>query len=163
MTPARYTPREWITSGYMKKADTLVGLAEQCGIDGAGLIATVERFNGFVRAGVDEDFHRGERAYDRYFGDPTHKPSPTLGTVSEGPFYAVELYPGDVGTYGGLVTDEYGRVELEDGQVIPGLYATGNVTAGVTGSVYPGAGASIGASFIFGYLAAKHAGGANDF
>ena len=163
LTPARYTPREWITSGYMKKSDTLEGLAEQCGIDPAGLAATVARFNGFVEKGVDEDFHRGERAYDRYFGDPTHKPSPTLGTVSEGPFYAVELYPGDVGTYGGLVTDEFGRVERENGEVIPGLYATGNVTAGVTGSVYPGAGASIGASFIFGYRAAKHAGGANDF
>jgi len=161
LTPPRYTPSEWISSGYMKKADTLENLAEQCGIDKAGLAATVERFNGFVAAGVDEDFHRGERAYDRYFGDPTHKPSPTLGTLTEGPFFAVELYPGDVGTYGGLVTDEYGRVELESGEVIPGLYATGNSTAGVTGAVYPGAGASIGASFIFGYRAARHAGGAN--
>jgi 3-oxosteroid 1-dehydrogenase len=161
LTPPRYTPSEWISSGYMKRAATLAELAEQCGIDKAGLAATVDRFNGFVKAGVDEDFHRGERAYDRYFGDPTHKPSPTLGTLSEGPFYAVELYPGDVGTYGGLVTDEFGRVERENGEVIPGLYATGNSTAGVTGAVYPGAGASIGASFIFGYRAAKHAGGAN--
>jgi 3-oxosteroid 1-dehydrogenase len=161
LTPPRYTPSEWISSGYMKKAATLDELAEKCGIDKAGLNATVARFNGFVASGQDEDFHRGERAYDRYFGDPTHKPSPTLGTVSQPPYFAVELYPGDVGTYGGLVTDENGRVLKEDGEVIPGLYATGNVTAGVTGAVYPGAGASIGASFIFGYRAARHAGGVN--
>jgi 3-oxosteroid 1-dehydrogenase len=161
LTPPRYTPSEWISSGYMKKAATVDELAEKCGIDKAGLNATVSRFNGFVAGGRDEDFHRGERAYDRYFGDPTHKPSPTLGTVSQPPYYAVELYPGDVGTYGGLVTDENGRVLKEDGEVIPGLYATGNVTAGVTGAVYPGAGASIGASFIFGYRAARHAGGVN--
>jgi 3-oxosteroid 1-dehydrogenase len=161
LTPPRYTPAEWISSGYMKRADTIVGLAKQCGIDEAGLAATVARFNDFVTTGEDKDFHRGERAYDRYFGDPTHKPSPTLGMIEDGPFYAVELYPGDVGTYGGLVTDEYGRVEKEDGSIIPGLYATGNVTAGVTGDVYPGAGASIGASFIFGYRAAKHAAGVN--
>jgi 3-oxosteroid 1-dehydrogenase len=161
LTPPRYTPSEWISSGYMKKAATVDELAEKCGIDKAGLNATVSRFNGFVAGGRDEDFHRGERAYDRYFGDPTHKPSPTLGTVSQPPYFAVELYPGDVGTYGGLVTDENGRVLKDDGAVIPGLYATGNVTAGVTGAVYPGAGASIGASFIFGYRAARHAGGVN--
>jgi 3-oxosteroid 1-dehydrogenase len=161
LTPPRYTPSEWISSGYMKKATTVDELAEKCGIDKAGLNATVARFNGFVAGGRDEDFHRGERAYDRYFGDPTHKPSPTLGTVSQPPYFAVELYPGDVGTYGGLVTDENGRVLKDDGEVIPGLYATGNVTAGVTGAVYPGAGASIGASFIFGYRAARHAGGVN--
>jgi len=161
LTPPRYTPSEWISSGYMKKAGTIEALAEQCGIDPAGLSATVARFNGFVAQGRDEDFHRGERAYDRYFGDPTHKPSPTLGTISEGPFFAVELYPGDVGTYGGLVCDEFGRVQKQDGSVIEGLYACGNITAGVTGAVYPGAGASIGASFIFGYRAARHAAGAN--
>jgi 3-oxosteroid 1-dehydrogenase len=161
LTPPRYTPSEWISSGYMKKAGTIEALAEQCGIEKSGLVATVSRFNQFVAQGRDEDFHRGERAYDRYFGDPTHKPSPTLGTISEGPFFAVELYPGDVGTYGGLVCDEFGRVQKQDGSVIDGLYACGNITAGVTGAVYPGAGASIGASFIFGYRAARHAAGAN--
>jgi 3-oxosteroid 1-dehydrogenase len=161
LTPPRYTPADWIEKGYMKRAGTIAELADKCGVDKAGLVETVARFNGFVAAGVDTDFHRGERAYDRYFGDPTHKPSPTLGTLSEAPFYAVELFPGDVGTYGGLVTDENGRVLKDDGTAIDGLYATGNVTAGVTGAVYPGAGASIGASFIFGYRAARHAGGVN--
>jgi 3-oxosteroid 1-dehydrogenase len=161
MTPPRYTPSEWISSGYMKKAATLEELAQQCGIDPAGLKATAQRFNGFARSGVDADFHKGERAYDRYWGDPRHGPNPCLGEVSQPPFYAVELYPGDVGTYGGLVTDENGRVMTQEGAIIDGLYATGNVTASVTGGVYPGAGASIGASFIFGYRAANHAAGAN--
>jgi 3-oxosteroid 1-dehydrogenase len=161
LTPPRYTPSEWITSGYMKKAATIEDLAQQCGIDKAGLAETVARFNGFVAQGRDEDFHRGERVYDRYFGDPTHKPSPTLGTLENAPYFAVEMYPGDVGTYGGLVTDENGRVLKDDGSAIGGLYATGNTTASVTGAVYPGAGASIGASFIFGYRAARHAGGDN--
>jgi 3-oxosteroid 1-dehydrogenase len=161
MTPPRYMPPDWLSSGYMKKAASLRELAVKAGIDPDGLEAEVTRFNGFVEQGHDADFHRGERAYDRYFGDPRNTPSPTLGTLSEAPFYAVTLYPGDVGTYGGIVTDEWGRVIKEDGAVLPGLYATGNSTASVTGDRYPGAGASIGASFIFGYRAALHAGGAS--
>jgi len=162
LTPPRYTPSDWLSSGYMKKANSLRELAGLAGIDADGLEAEVARFNGFVDNGRDEDFHRGERAYDRYFGDPSHTPSPTLGKLSKPPYYAVTLYPGDVGTYGGIVTDEWGRAIREDGSILPGLYATGNSTASVTGDKYPGAGASIGASFIFAYRAAKHACGANN-
>jgi 3-oxosteroid 1-dehydrogenase len=161
-TPPRLTPSEWISSGYMKRSATIEDLARQCGIDPAGLKQTIERFNGFARAGKDEDFHRGDRAYDRHWGDPTYRPNPSLGELSTPPFYAVELYPGDVGTYGGVVADEFGRVLDKDGAPLPGLYATGNCTAGVTGACYPGAGASIGASFIFGYRAARHAAGVNE-
>ncbi|HZR35912.1 MAG TPA: FAD-binding protein [Nevskia sp.] len=150
-------PKEWLESGYMKKADTLEALAAQCGIDAPGLLRTVERFNGFCAGGVDEDFKRGGRAFDRSHGDPTIKPNPNLGPIEQAPFYAVAIYPGDVGTAGGLVTDEYARVLRGDGSVIPGLYATGNCTASVFGRCYPGAGASIGASFVFGYIAARHA------
>jgi 3-oxosteroid 1-dehydrogenase len=146
----------------MKKADTLDELAAKCGIDPAGLRATVERFNTFAETGKDLDFKRGERAYDRYFADPTHGPNPSLGAISSPPYYAVEMFPGDVGTYGGLVADEFGRVLDKSGAVIEGLYATGNCTAGVTGACYPGAGASIAASFIFGYRAARHACGIAD-
>ena len=160
-TPPRMTPSDWVPSGYMKKAETLADLAAQCGIDPAGLRATVDRFNGFAREGKDLDFNRGGRAYDRYFGDISHHPNPCLGELSKAPYFAVALYPGDVGTYGGLVADEFGRVERKDGGVIEGLYATGNCTAGVTGGCYPGAGASIAASFIFGYRAARHAAGVN--
>jgi 3-oxosteroid 1-dehydrogenase len=141
----------------MKKADTLDEIARLCGIDVAGLKAEVGKFNEYCRTGVDPEFNRGGRAFDRAHGDPTVKPNPNLGAIEEGPFYAVAMYPGDVGTGGGVVTDEHARVLREDGSVIEGLYATGNSTASVVGRCYPGAGASIGASFVFGYRAAQHA------
>jgi 3-oxosteroid 1-dehydrogenase len=153
-------PQKWLDSGYMIKADTLEELAAKCKIDRTGLLKTVERFNGFCATGVDEDYGRGSRAFDRCHGDPTIKPNPNLGPIEEGPFYAVRMYPGDVGTAGGLVTDEFARVLKDDGTRIPGLYATGNCTASVVGRCYPGAGSSIGASFVFGYIAALHASGA---
>jgi 3-oxosteroid 1-dehydrogenase len=154
------TPEEWLSSGYMKKAETVEALARLCGIEPQGLRQTVERFNEFAQRGQDLDFKRGERVYDRVFGDPTVKPNPCLGAIDEAPFYAVQVYPGDVGTFGGLLTDEHARVLHKDGSVIAGLYATGNSTASVMGRCYPGAGASIAASFTFGYIAARHAAGA---
>ena len=150
-------PQAWLDSGYLKRADTIEELAAICRIDAAGLATTVRRFNEFCKTGVDTDFGRGGRAFDRAHGDPSVKPNPNLGSIEHGPFYAVAMYPGDVGTAGGLVTDEHGRVCRADGSVIDGLYATGNSTASVFGRCYPGAGASIAASFVFAYLAAKHA------
>lgn len=150
-------PRQWLDSGYMKKADSLATLAEQCGIDPAGLGQTVERFNRFAATGIDEDFGRGGREFDRRNGDPTVKPNAALGAIEKPPFYACAIYPGDVGTAGGLVCDEHSRVLRQDDSVIEGLYATGNSTSSVFGGCYPGAGASIGASFTFGYIAAGHA------
>ncbi len=155
--PGSKKPQSWFDEGYLKKADSVEALAQQIGVDPAALAGTVQRFNGFVDAGRDEDFQRGERAYDNYLGDPGHTPSPTLGRIDQGPFYAVEVYPGDVGTYGGVVTDEYARVLREDGSVIDGLYATGICAASMNGAFYPGAGCSIGPTFTFGYVAAKHA------
>jgi 3-oxosteroid 1-dehydrogenase len=151
------TPEEWITSGYMKRATTLADLAAQCGIDAEGLEATIERFNGFARTGDDLDFHRGEGGHERFQGDFTHKPNPSLGPLDKPPFYAVEIYPGDVGTSGGMLTDEYARVLDSDHEPIPGLYAAGNCTASVMGRTYLGAGSSIGASYVFSYIAMKHA------
>jgi 3-oxosteroid 1-dehydrogenase len=150
-------PKSWLDSGYLKKADTLEELARTCGIDAPGLLSTVKRFNEFCRTGVDADFGRGSRAFDRAHGDPTIKPNPNLAPIEAAPFYAVAMYPGDVGTAGGLVTDENAQVLRADGSVVDGLYATGNATASVVGRCYPGAGASIGASFTFGFIAAKHA------
>jgi 3-oxosteroid 1-dehydrogenase len=150
------TPKSWITSGYMKKASTLDDLARQCGIPLEALRATVERFNGFATAGVDEDFGRGSSRFDRYFHDPTVKPCPVLGSIAEPPFYAVALYPGDVSTYGGLVTDEHSRVLRADSSVIEGLYAAGSTAASVCGHRYPGAGVAVGGSAVFAYLAAEH-------
>ncbi len=160
--PGTRKPKAWTESGFLKQGATIAELGTACGMDAAKLVASVERFNGFARKGVDEDFHRGERAYDRYLGDAGHEPSSSLGTIEQGPFYAVQIYPGDVGTYGGLVTDSDARVLRDDGSPIPGLYATGTSTASVMGRSYPGAGSSIGPSFTFGYVAAKHAANAGN-
>jgi len=155
--PGGKKPQAWYDSGFLKKADTLEELAGLLNIAPETLRATVDRFNGFVAKDCDEDFHRGERAYDRWLGDVYHAKNASLGAISEGPFYAVEVVPGDVGTYGGVVTDANARVLREDGSVIGGLYATGISTASVMGRAYAGAGASVGPSFVWGYVAAKHA------
>ncbi len=157
--PGTRKPRRWFDENYLRTGATIEALAEACGVDPARLKATTERFNALARAGVDEDFHRGDRAYDRFLGDRTHEPSQTLGTVEQAPFYAIPVVPGDVGTYGGVVTDAQARVLREDGSVIPGLYATGTTTASVMGRYYPGAGCSIGPSFTWGFVAARHAAG----
>jgi 3-oxosteroid 1-dehydrogenase len=155
--PGAEKPRRWLDEGYLKSADNVEDLAKLLEIEPETLRATIDRFNGFVAKNRDEDFHRGDRAYDRWLGDPYHKPSETLGTIERAPFYSVPVLPGDVGTYGGVVTDVHARVLRNDGSVIPGLYATGVSTASVMGRCYPGAGASVGPSFLWGYLAAKHA------
>ncbi|MGF7150175.1 3-oxosteroid 1-dehydrogenase [Sphingomonas zeicaulis] len=159
--PPGQTPQDWFDSGFMKTADTIEELAGKAGIDPGGLKAEVERFNGYCETGRDLDFNRGGRGYDNGFGDPTVKPNPNLGKIEKPPFYVMELVPGDVGTSGGIVTDEYARALRADGSVIQGLYATGNSTASVMGRCYPAAGASIGASFVFAWIAARHATGAN--
>ncbi|WP_295495311.1 FAD-binding protein [Sphingorhabdus sp. EL138] len=151
------TPQSFFDSGYMKKADTIEELAAQINVPADNLKATIERFNGFARKGKDEDFGRGSKAYDLVFADPSHGPNPGLGAIEKPPYYAVAIYPGDVGTFGGILTDEFARVIKEDGSILQGLYATGNSTASVMGKTYPGAGASISPAFIFGWVAARHA------
>src|SRR6202034_1026244 len=103
------------------------------------------------------DFGRGSRVFDKVFGDGSHKPNASLGSIAKAPFYAVKVYPGDVGTAGGVLTDEFGRVLTTDDRVLDGLYAAGNSTASVMGYCYPGAGASIAASLVWGMLAVEHA------
>ena len=159
MAPAGWTPRTLISGGVLKRGDSLEELARQCDIPTDSLLATIERFNHFAETGVDEDFHRGEGDHERRYGDSTHKPNPSLGPIEKGPFYAAALYPGDIGTSGGLLCDEFSRVLNTDGKPIGGLYATGNCTASVMGRKYLGAGASIAASAVFGYVAADHATG----
>ena len=153
--PGANKPSSWFDSGFLKKADTLEELAGLIRVPAAALRAPVDRFNGFVAQGRDADFNRGARAYDRWLGDPFAAHA-SLGAIDTGPYYAMEVVPGDVGTYGGVVTDADARVLREDGSVIAGLYATGVSTASAMGRVYPGAGASVGPSFVWGYIAAKH-------
>ena len=159
--PGQRIPKKWLESGVIVKADTLEELAAKTGLPAEALAATVERFNGFARSGVDEDFHRGESAYDRYYGDPTNKPNPNLGEISHAPYYAAKMVPGDLGTKGGVRTDVHGRALRDDGSVIDGLYAAGNVSAPVMGHTYPGPGGTIGPAMTFGYLAALHIAGKN--
>lgn len=154
-------PQKWYEADYIKQANTIEDLAKLINVDPATLRQTVDRWNSFVDKGVDEDFHRGERAYDNFLGDPFFKDGPnrSMGKIVKAPFYAVDIVPGDVGTWGGVVTDVNARVLRQDGSAIEGLYATGISTASAMGRVYPGAGASIGPSMTFGWIAAKHAAG----
>jgi len=155
LSPRQPFPGRWYRSGAVKKAATLEALAAEIDVPPEALVETVQRFNGFARAGVDEDFHRGESAYDKYYSDPRVRPNPSLHVIDQAPFYAVQIVPGDLGTKGGLVTDERARVLRPDGSVIPGLYAAGNVSSAVMGRTYAGPGATIGPALTFGYLAAE--------
>ncbi|MDT5371560.1 MAG: 3-oxosteroid 1-dehydrogenase, partial [Mycobacterium sp.] len=160
LNPGQRIPNKWLQSGVIVKASTLSELAAAAGLPADQLMATVERFNGFARSGVDEDYHRGESAYDNYYGDPTNKPNPNLGEISHPPYYAAKMVPGDLGTKGGVKTDVHGRALRDDGSVISGLYAAGNVSSPVMGHTYPGPGGTIGPAMAFGYLAALHIAGA---
>tara|TARA_R110001599_G_scaffold26856_2_gene94585 strand:- start:24596 stop:26284 length:1689 start_codon:yes stop_codon:yes gene_type:complete len=153
-------PEGWIESGYLHRAGTIEELAISIDSNPERLMRTVSRWNEFVARGEDGDFQRGARQYDNcgFVGDPYSEQS-AMGSIEQGPFYAVPVIPGDVSTYGGVVTDERGRVMKSDGTPIAGLYATGVSTASVMGNVYAGAGSSIGPAMTFGYVAAKHAAG----
>lgn len=145
----------------LKKADTIEALAAEIDMPAAALKDTVERFNAGARKGEDPDFGRGAAAYDRMYGDPRVQPNPTLAPVAEGPFYAFPIYGGDIGTNGGIVTDENARVLDAADRPIQGLYAVGNNAASVMGESYPGAGATLGPAMTFGYVAGRHIMGAN--
>lgn len=141
---------------WLVRAETLEELAEHIGVDAAGLRQTVERFNGFARTGVDEDFARGATDQDRHLGDPSHEPNPCLGPIERAPFYAVQLHPGVLGTAGGLRTDLDGQVVDWDGRPLGGLYAAGNCSATVFKDAYPGGGATIGSAVTRAYAAGRH-------
>jgi 3-oxosteroid 1-dehydrogenase len=155
LSPRQPFPGRWYKNGTVKKAATLAELAARIDVPAEALEETVRRFNGFAEAGTDDDFHRGESAYDKYYSDPRVKPNPSLHAIDQAPFYAVKIVPGDLGTKGGLVTDERARVLRPDGSVIPGVYAAGNVSSSVMGHTYAGPGATIGPALTFGYLAAE--------
>ncbi|ABL82282.1 MULTISPECIES: 3-oxosteroid 1-dehydrogenase [unclassified Nocardioides] len=155
LSPRQPFPGRWYQNGTVRKAATLADLAAEIGVPADALVETVARFNGFAGTGIDEDFHRGESAYDMYYSDPRVKPNPSLHAIDQAPYYAVKIVPGDLGTKGGLVTDEHARVLRPDGSPIPALYAAGNVSSAVMGRTYAGPGATIGPALTFGYLAAE--------
>ncbi len=145
-----------LRDGYIKKADSVRELAELMGVDADGLEKTVEKMNAYARDGKDPEFGRGETTYGRYYGDATAEPNPCLGPIDTAPYYAIEIYPGDLGTRGGLDVDENARVLKEDGSTIEGLYAVGNCSAAVMGPTYPGAGGTIGPAMTFGFVVAEN-------
>jgi 3-oxosteroid 1-dehydrogenase len=142
---------------YLKKADTLEGLAQLLGIEAEGLKTSVSRLNQYARTGKDADFQRGDTVFDRYYGDERNEPNPCLAPIEKPPFYGIEAFPGELGTKGGLVTDASARVLTEAGDPIPGLYAIGNCSASVMGRTYPGPGSTLGPATTFGFVAAHHA------
>ncbi|GAA4399017.1 3-oxosteroid 1-dehydrogenase [Tsukamurella soli] len=153
--PRQALPGRWFKHGSLVRGATLAELAGRMGVPAGALAGTVERFNGFAHTGRDDDFGRGESAYDHYYGDPHNRPNPSLGALETGPFYAAKMVPGDLGTKGGLITDTAGRVLRADGTVIAGLYAAGNTSAPVMGHTYAGPGATIGPAMVFAYLAVE--------
>lgn len=157
--PRMRIPQAWYDAGIAAKADSLADLGERIGVPVPEFFATMTRFNQNADAGADPDFGRGRSAYDRYYGDPTIKPNPNLRPLIKGPFYAVKMVLSDLGTCGGLKTDERARVLREDGSAIAGLYAIGNTAANAFGTTYPGAGATIAQGLVYGYIAAREASG----
>ena len=147
---------------WMKTSPTLDGLANELDIDSENLVSTIQNFNSFVEEGDDKEFFRGKSDYDSFYGDRSQSGVySTLGKLEKAPFFAVEINIGALGTNGGARTDEYGRVISASGNIIEGLYTVGNAMAGSTGSVYAGAGGTLGPALTYGYLAGQHAAGNN--
>jgi succinate dehydrogenase/fumarate reductase flavoprotein subunit len=147
----------YLANGYLVKGRTVEELARAAGIDPSGLAATIEAFNRCARDGRDPEFRRGEGKFSRALGDPDISPNPTLAPLETPPFYAVKLFPGDIGTFAGVRTDGEARVLLDSGEPAPRLYAAGNDMATVFGGAYPGGGGTIGPAVTFGFVAARHA------
>lgn len=154
--PRMPIPRSWFDGGIAHRAHSPAGLALAAGLPEDAFIAEFARFNELAAGGVDHDHHRGESAYDRYYGDPTIAPNPNLRQLS-GPLYAIRVVLGDLGTCGGLRADEHARVLRADDSPVDGLYAIGNNAANAFGKTYPGAGATIGQGLVYGLIAARHA------
>ncbi|ARR54911.1 hypothetical protein HY78_16430 [Rhizorhabdus wittichii DC-6] len=155
LSPDWMNPGAFGKRGLLVKAATLDGLAAKLGIDPAGLKATAEEMGRFARQGVDARFGRGGDAHDRMYGDERVSPNPCLGPVAKGPFYGARLYPGDLGTKGGLCIDDDARVLDEAGVAIEGLFAAGNCTSSIMGDKYPGAGCTLGPALTMAYRAAN--------
>ena len=160
MLPSTFQPDFAVPPGAWRgiaKADTIEGLARALDVDPAGLAETVRKFNGYAAAGKDADFQRGDANYDRYYGDQSVGPNPCLGPIAKPPFYGTKVYPGELGTKGGLDTDEHARVLDGQGRVVAGLYAIGNCSAAVTGQTYPASGSTLAPAMVFAFRAADDA------
>ena len=153
--PALRPLGRFLRSGYLVKGATIPELSARLGIDAGRLTQTIARMNEYARTGVDTEFGKGGDAYNQYLGDPKHKPNPCLGPIERAPFYAVRVYPGDIGTAAGLKTDARARVLGAGGEPIGGLYACGNDMNSVMAGAYPGAGITLGPALTFGYIVGR--------
>ncbi|MBN3761788.1 FAD-dependent oxidoreductase [Burkholderia sp. Ac-20365] len=158
--PFPFPVSSYVSSGYLKRGATLAELAKVCGIDAKGLENTVGAYNTYAKDGFDPQFHKGSTPYNRVQGDVAHKPNPCLAPIDNGPFYAVKLLPGSLGTFSGLATDASARVLDRNDHAIPGLYAVGNDSASMMGGCYPSGGITLGPAMTFGYLAGLSLAGA---
>lgn len=145
-----------LRNGYLLKGDSLAELARKAGIEAAGLEQTVRQYNLGAEQGEDREFGRGSTCFNRYLADPQHQPNPCVAPIGKGPYYAVKVIMGDLGTFDGIKTSVVGEVLNEAGAAIPGLYAVGNDRASIMGGNYPGAGITLGPIMTFGYLTAQH-------
>ncbi len=148
-----------VRSGYLKRADSLHALANQCGIDARGLVDTVSEYNRHARLGEDPQFGRGRTLYNRKQGDALHGPNPCVAPIEQGPFYAVKVEPGCFGTFAGLRTNQHAQVVDAGQQPIEGLYAAGCDMASIMGGHYPAGGINLGPALTFGYIAGRHIAG----
>ncbi|HEY8045950.1 MAG TPA: FAD-dependent oxidoreductase [Streptosporangiaceae bacterium] len=155
--PMPGVPRDGPVPGWVAAAGSMAGLAARIGADPATLADTVRRWNHACASGTDQDFGRGEDAYQQFCGDPAIQPNPSLGPLDQPPYYAVEVLAGTIGTKGGPVTDIDGAVLGQDGHPIAGLYAVGNTAAFWTADGYPGPGATLAVGMTMGYRAGRHA------
>ncbi len=155
IAPVFPRPQRWIRRGYLTAAGDGAGLARALGLDPETLAATLAGFNADAARGEDRAFGRGNDAYQRHLGDPERRPNPCLAPLTTPPFYAITLYPADLGTSAGLATDAGGRVLDDAGVAIAGLYACGNDMASVMDGAYPGPGITLGPALTFAYLASR--------
>jgi succinate dehydrogenase/fumarate reductase flavoprotein subunit len=155
--PKRIGLRAALGDGYLASGGSLDELARKIDVPATTLSATVGRHNGFADSGVDAEFAKGQDAYQRNLGDPNHGPNPCIGKMARPPFYALRIYPGDIGTSVGLATDDKARVIGANGEPVRGLYACGNDMESIMSGHYPGPGITLGPAMTFGYIAARHA------
>ena len=161
MNTRDYAP--FLADGYLIEGATLAELAQKLNTPAGALERTVANMNAYAKTGVDPEFGRGTTDYHRANGDAAvGGPNPTLGPIGVGPFYAVRLYPGDIGAATGLVVDEWARVLKQGDEPIGRLYACGNEANSIMAGVYPGPGITIGPAIVFGYRAIQNALGLAD-
>lgn len=157
--PSRRRIRELVASGYLVEGQTLADLAARINVPPEALVATVVRYNDHARRGEDPEFGKGSTEYNRYLGDASHSPNPCIAPLGCGPYYALRLEPGDIGTCHGLRTDHVGRVLDAHGQPLEGLHAVGNDMNSVMAGEYPAAGITLGPALTFSYALARHLAG----